>query len=49
MGYAHLFMKDASSDLPYAGAPAEERLRGALSGRYRGSVDILSAQVGVRF
>lgn len=49
VGYAHLFMKDASSDLPYAGAPAEERLRGALSGRYQGSVDILSAQVGVRF
>jgi long-chain fatty acid transport protein len=49
VGYAHLFMKDASSDLPYAGAPTEERLRGALVGRYKGSVDMLSAQVGVRF
>jgi long-chain fatty acid transport protein len=49
VGYAHLFMKDAPSELPYAGAPAEERARGALVGRYKGSVDILSAQVGVRF
>lgn len=49
VGYAHLFMKDAPSNLPYEGAPTEERLRGSLAGQYKGSVDIVSAQVGLRF
>jgi len=48
-GYTHIFVSDASSSLPPAGAPAAEVQRGALRGSYKASVDILAAQVGVRF
>jgi len=49
VGYAHIFIDEASSNLPFAGAPASEAARGALRGTYTGSVDIVSAQVGLRF
>lgn len=48
-GYTHIFVSDASSSLPPAGAPAADVQRGALRGSYKASVDILAAQVGVRF
>jgi len=49
VGYTHVFMSDGPSNLPYSGASAAEAARGALRGTYRNSVDILAAQVGVRF
>jgi len=48
-GYTHIFVRDASSNLPPPGAPATEIARGALRGSYEASVDILAAQVGFRF
>jgi len=48
-GYTHIFISDASSNLPYAGAPTGEAARGALRGSYKNSVDIVAAQVGFRF
>jgi long-chain fatty acid transport protein len=49
VGYTHIFISDASSNLPPAGAPAAEVARGALRGTYEASVDILAAQIGVKF
>jgi long-chain fatty acid transport protein len=49
IGYAHIFIDDARSNLPFAGASAAEAQRGALRGSYESSVDILAVQVGFRF
>jgi len=48
-GYTHIWVSDASSNLPPPGASAAEAARGALVGSYKASVDILAAQVGFRF
>jgi long-chain fatty acid transport protein len=49
VGFAYIWLREASSQLPYPGAPAEEVRRGALVGTYQGHVTLLSAQVGFRF
>jgi long-chain fatty acid transport protein len=48
-GYTHIWVDEASSELPFAGAPAAEAARGTLRGTYKASVDIVAAQVGFRF
>lgn len=49
VGYAHIFIHDATSNLPFAGASASEAQRGALRGTYEANVDILAVQVGFKF
>ncbi len=48
-GYTYIWMKNASSNLPYAGAPAAEAGRGVLRGEYKANINILAAQVGFKF
>lgn len=49
VGYSYIWVNDASSGLPFAGASASESARGVLSGSYSGHVNILAAQAGFRF
>lgn len=46
LGYAHLFVKDAAIRKTATG---EDRFRGALSGSFRSSVDIISSELSWRF
>jgi long-chain fatty acid transport protein len=48
-GYTYIWMKNASSNLPYAGAPAAEAARGVLRGEYKANINVLAAQVGFKF
>lgn len=49
VGYTYIWVKNASSNLPFAGAPAGEVARGVLRGNYNASINILAAQVGFKF
>ena len=48
MGYAHLFVDDASSNLPNQDTPASPP-KGKLIGSYAAKVDIVSAQFRFSF
>jgi long-chain fatty acid transport protein len=48
LGYAHLFMKDPTSDLPNQETPTSTP-RGALVGTYHANVDIVGAQLTLSF
>ncbi|MDJ0783651.1 MAG: outer membrane protein transport protein [Desulfosarcinaceae bacterium] len=47
LSYAHLFIKDPKIDKD--GDEAEDRLRGALTGEYEASVDIVSINLEIQF
>jgi long-chain fatty acid transport protein len=48
VGYAHLFIKDAPSNLPNQDTPTSTPV-GALVGTYNAKVDILGAQISLHF
>jgi long-chain fatty acid transport protein len=48
LGYAHIFVKDAPSDLPNQETPTSTPL-GALVGTYNAKVDIVGAQISLHF
>ena len=48
VGYAHIFVKDAPSDLPNQETPTSTPV-GALVGTYNAKVDILGAQISLHF
>jgi long-chain fatty acid transport protein len=48
VGYAHLFIDDATSDLPNQASPTSAPV-GALAGSYEAKVDIVGAQLSLTF